>query len=1012
MKYFLFAILVLFELGRLSAQSFVSNLNPYPAAAERTFKPNDTLKILAVMVSFQEDADGTTAGNGKFGTIYTQNYGSEILDPLPHDKKYFEAHLEFVKNYFSKVSKGLLNIEYTVLPDTFSVSQRMRNYSPPPRSTDFTPLADFSVEAWTKADQFYPGFPFSSYDVFLIFHAGVGRDITLPGSIGNERDLPSVYLSDEAFKEIYGQSFEGIPVSGGSFKITNSMIIPETESREVETISGKFLFEITINGLLCASVGSHLGLPDLFNTETGLSAIGRFGLMDGQSIFAYLGVYPPEPSPWEKIKLGWVEPVTMDIQNADVNIVTKLAATLSDTVILKVPLNFSEYFLIENRIRDANKDGSTVTYIQNDVVKTKTFLNDTTGYRSFDVDSLSGVIIDVDEFDWAVPGNGIVIWHIDENVINEKIAENKVNTDKHYRGVDVEEADGVQDIGEIFYTIFGDQVIGEGTEEDFWHKDNPATLYKNRFAKDTRPNTKTNTGANSLITIKDFSEIDNRMSFRVEFGDSVVKPLFNQKLAITGSSNSITSLTTGSSIKFAINTFDSLFITDGNKILYAYKDFSYYKPASVTIDDKNILIGLKNNWNPVNPYSITYWYEDIDSIYYGEILTVIRFSSEPIIREIPGGAYELIAGTYDKKIYIYDLLSILSENPLIKDIIPIDNAGRIHTISTDGINLACVFTDTDRINPRSYFYLNGQQVEIGRPDDANLKSSLDNKGNYISVISTVNGQYRLFNNETMVKNIVINPAFGYSWFSLGDIKNDGNNYITLTNDSELEVYNLNFTFADNFPVSSGDSKNMVGLPLTTDFEGDSKSEIISFSEDGRIFAFDGGSGRLINGFPISIGRRLGTDACLFEFDGKYGLAVLTESGEFYGWQISSVQTSLGWVETFGNRSNSNFLKAASRSNYVNEFFPANRAYNYPNPVYEGTTNIRYYVAEDSKINIKIFDLAGDFVAELNDDAQGGMDNETVWNVGNIQSGVYLARIEANSTSGKTEQAVIKIAIVK
>ena len=1012
MKYFLLSVLVLFELGRLSAQSFVSKLNPYPTTTERAVLADDTLNILAIMVNFQEDADGTTSGNGKFGTIYSQNYGNNILDPLPHDKKYFESHLQFVKNYFAKVSKGQLNIDYTVLPDTFSVSDRMRNYSPAPGSDDFAPIANFSVEAWTKADQVYPGFAFSDYDVFLIFHAGVGRDISLPGSIGNERDLPSVYLSDKAFKEIYGETFEGIPVSGGSFKITNSMIIPETESREVETISGTFLFEITINGLICASIGSHLGLPDLFDTETGLSAIGRFGLMDGQSIFAYLGTYPPEPSPWEKIKLGWVEPVTLEIQNADVSLVTNLAASISDTVILKVPLNSSEYYLIENRIRDAYDNGSTITYAIGDVVITKTFPNDTTGYRSFDVDSLSGVVVDVDEFDWAVPGNGIVIWHIDENVISEKIADNAVNTDKNRRGVDVEEADGVQDIGEVFYTIFGDQVIGEGFEEDFWHADNPAELFQNRFAKDTRPNTLTNTGANSLITIKNFSEIDNRMSFRVEFGDSVVKPLFNQKLSITGSSNSITSLTKGSSIKFAINDFDSLFITDGNKILYAYKDFSYYKPASVTIDDKNILIGLKNNWNFLNPYSITYWYEDIDSIYYGEILTEILFSTEPIIREIPGGAYELIAGTYDKKIYIYDLLSILSENPLIKDIISIDNAARIHTISTDGTNLACIFTGTDPVNSRAYFYFNGEQIEIGRPDDENLKSTIDDKGNYISVISTVSGRYSLFNNETMVKSIVINPAFGYSWFSLGDIKNDGNNYITLTNDSELEVYNINFTFADNFPVSSGDSKNLVGLPLTTDFEGDSKSEIISFSEDGRIFAFDGGSGRLINGFPISIGGRLGTDACLFEFDGKYGLAVLTEYGEFYGWQISSVQTSLGWVETFGNRSNTNFLSAASRSNYVNEFFPANRAYNYPNPVYEGTTNIRYYVAEDSKISIKIFDLAGDFVAELNDDAQGGMDNETVWNVGNIQSGVYLARIEANSTSGKTEQAVIKIAIVK
>ena len=63
------------------------------------------------------------------------------------------------------------------------------------------------------------------------------------------------------------------------------------------------------------------------------------------------------------------------------------------------------------------------------------------------------------------------------------------------------------------------------------------------------------------------------------------------------------------------------------------------------------------------------------------------------------------------------------------------------------------------------------------------------------------------------------------------------------------------------------------------------------------------------------------------------------------------------------------------------------------------------------LTLKIFDLAGDYVAELNDEAQGGVDNETVWDVSNIQSGVYLARIEA-SASGQTEQVVIKIAVVK
>jgi len=414
-----FPVILLFFMGSLSAQNFVVT----KSSSDHIQKPasvTDTINILAVMVSFQTDRDGTTFGNGKFGSIYTSNYGSTILDPLPHDKEYFEDHLLFARNYFNNVSGGKLFINFHVLPDTFSVSQTMRNFSPDPNSDDFTRMGNFATEAWTIASQMYQGFDFSDYDLFIIFHAGVGRDISLPGSIGNERDLPSVYLSPSSLRAIFGFDYEGIPLPGSEFKIPNTLILPETESRELSTVNGTVLFEITINGLITASIGSYLGVPDLFDTETGLSAIGRFGLMDGQGIFTYNGTYPPEPSPWTKIRLGWVEPVVVELADAELSVVTRMASGMSDTVVIKIPINSSEYYLIENRNRDALSDGSTVTYKSDGVIRTKTFVGDTTGYRSFDVDSLEGVVIDVDEYDWAIPGNGIVIWHIDENIINEK----------------------------------------------------------------------------------------------------------------------------------------------------------------------------------------------------------------------------------------------------------------------------------------------------------------------------------------------------------------------------------------------------------------------------------------------------------------------------------------------------------------------------------------------------------------------------------------------------------------
>lgn len=1001
MKYLISGFLLLIGLGSTSAQSFIGQLNPFPEASYNISTADDTVKILAVMVNFKQDQDGTTFGNGKFGSIYTQNYGNDILDPLPHDKPYFESHLEFVKNYFEKVSKGKLTIKYEVLPDTFSVSQTMRNYSPDPGSDDFTRLGDFSIEAWQLADQINPSFDFSEYDVFLVFHAGVGRDVSLPGSIGNERDLPSVYLSLNAFKEIYGESFDGISVSNGAFKITNSMIIPETESRELETISGTFLFEITINGLICASVASHLGLPDLFDTETGLSAIGRFGLMDGQSIFAYLGAYPPEPSPWSKLRLGWADAVTMDLQNADVSVVTNLASSMADTVILKVPLNSSEYYLIENRVRDSNKDGSKVTLSVGGNVITKTFLNDTTGYQSFDIDSLAGVILDVDEFDWAVPGNGIVIWHIDENVINEKIADNAVNTEKNRRGVDIEEADGVQDIGERFFTIFGDEVIGEGFEEDFWYASNPAELFENRFAKDTRPNTRTNTGANSLITIKDFSEIDNRMSFKVEFGDSVVKPLFHQQIEQTGNLYSLSSLEFGDSVWFLINYSSALVISNGAFLLYTIDNFSTLKPSVIEIENSVYVYGDKDS-------SLNYWIwngniASSGSVNIGELIT-----TPIVINKNTQGEYELVFGTQKGKLFYYTLGNASGIIPEFKKSIDLGENMTVQDLATEGDFYAVIAGTIPK-----YLSSSGNADFDGSPIDLTITKNQD--GNYSSIVRTTNFKiYTIVNGIIDATFSLVNPGPSSQSIILSDLKLDGNSYIIVNNVYEIQSYNTQGSSADNFPFieNYNQSDGFYTPAISGDFEGDNKREIISIKLMGDIYAIDGGSGKVVPGFPISIGNYVHTVPSLFNYQSKASLVTINDDNVLMAWTIGSVEAKIIWKELYANNQNSSFVPVAENTNRINEFFPGNRAYNYPNPVYEGTTNIRYYVAEDSKINIKIFDLAGDFVAELNDEAQGGMDNETIWNVGDIQSGVYFARIEANSTTGKTEQAVIKIAIVK
>ncbi|MDY0083697.1 MAG: T9SS type A sorting domain-containing protein [Ignavibacteriaceae bacterium] len=1013
LKKILTLIISVFTLGGVSAQSFIGSLNPYPVQ-KKNVNAVDTVKILAVMVNFLEDKDGATFGNGKFGSIYTQNYSSDILDPLPHDKDYFESHLTFVKNYFQKVSNGKVHVSFTILPDTFSVSKTMRNYAPPPGSGDLTTIGSFAQEVWNIADQIYPSFGFSDFDLILIFHAGVGRDISLPGSLGNERDLPSVYLSENTLKNIFGDNFAGFPVSNGSFAITNSMIIPETESRELETITGKFLFEITINGLLAASVASHLGLPDLFDTETGYSAIGRSGLMDGQAIFAYNGCFPPEPSAWEKIYLGWATAEEINPGDHFITLTSKLASSVSDTVILKVPLNSTEYFLIENRQRDAYKDGANLVYKSNGNIINRKFIKDTTGFYSYDTDSLSGVVLDVDEFDWALPGDGIIIWHIDENVINEKLAENKINTDKHRRGVDVEEADGVQDIGEKFITIFGDQVIGEGTQDDFWFRGNESSLYKNIFSKDTRPDTKTNSGANSLITIKNFSDISNRMSFNVEYGDSIIKPLFSLDISAHYYIKSVTGFGIGNKL-FALNSEPQLRIFNEDSVVYTQDRFSDFKPASFNIGNISYLVGIiHDDFTQQSPSKINIVSFDGNQFNLNSVDAAYYINTLPVVRKTITESYQVLAGTNDGKVLIFNLTDLLNGNANVTEQI-IEDGAVIKQLASVDFKIFAIGSKNETNSNYDFVYADENLIKFTDEVIFRLAIARDNKGNDLTIVSSgKNNEY--FANvflDNQIHNKFSLPSLESAInFSLSDIKNDGNTYLITPDNDKLYAYSLNGALSDNFPFISRESEVFEGVAMSADIEGDNKSEIFFYTDSGNLYAIDGGTGKVVNGFPISFGRELITTPIIFLADNKINIAGVDYSNSFKGWSVSATEGKIDWADEFADQMNSSFIAGALSGNVINEFFPVHKAYNYPNPVYDGQTAIRYYVNEDSKINIKIFDLAGDFVAELNDNASGGMDNETIWKVNNVQSGVYLARIEAAGSSGKTESVVIKIAVVK
>lgn len=998
-------------MGSISAQSFVGKLNQNPMQ-DKKYIAGDNLKILAVMADFQTDIDDATFGDGKFGSIYTKEYGKSILDPLPHDKPYFENHFKFVQNYFSKVSNGNLNIEFTILDEIITVSETMRNYSPElDNLNDYAPLTNFVSEVWTLTDSKYPNLNFADYDLFIVLHAGVGRDISLPGSLGLERDLPSVYLNLKSFQNVHGSDFQGISVNNGSFNIDNCAIIPETESREIEGFDDTTLIELTTNGLLAATIGSHIGLPDLYNTETGRSAIGRFGLMDGQSMFSFQGIFPPEPSAWEKMFLGWVTPTEISSGNHDLTIVNKFVANPTDTTFIKIPINSTEYYLIENRKRDALKDGSKITYVSNGQIYTKALIGDSESYIYYDVDTLEGVVIDVDEFDWALPGEdrnwkidnfkdvGLIIWHIDETIINDNYESNTINNDRYKRGVAIVEADGIRDIGEDFQTVFGETVIGEGTKEDTWYSSNPADYYENKFSYETKPKSASNSGVNSLITLSNFSDINNYATFNLAYGSEFIDLIGNFDLGNATNYFSISAINNGSEIVlFALSpNYTHKFNSREIVTFSSHSAIPSIKPLTIGYSGKEILIRTLHCAVNANIYCTG---DTTTSIYISNNCEYVN-STTPVLFSENSNVVEFLIGTDIGLINKYAMDVLLQTITLIES----------NQIFTTSVSQIALFDNgynaiSDNYYWSSDFAASDSPIDLGEKAIQLVNTKVGNEN--VAIIQTESRLICISNTNEITE---IRKTDSVNTFILADLKNDGNNYIIQNNGAYLEAFNLTGAEAENFPIQDEYKNNFSSSPLAVDLNNDNAADIITFTENGNILAVDGITGKVIDGFPISSGK-IATIPTVFTENGKTALGVVTENNQFMSWNISQYDGKKFWTEENGNASNTSSVAEANSSEKITEFFPQSKAYNWPNPVYDGFTNIRYFVSEDSKAKVTIFDLAGDLVAKLDGNAIGGYDNEIVWNVNDIQSGVYFAHLEVTSNSGKTDTKIIKIAVIK
>lgn len=464
----------------------------------------DTVNVVALRIDFLKDSAGneSTTADGGFD-LRSAAEAKVPVDPPPHNKSFFESHLEALRRYYWAQSGHSLWIEYDVFPAEEDSAYHLDdtiNYGPWVVSIDnpdlLTLAERFIKDALVTADTTDADIDFSKYDSFLLFHAG--PDFQGDINYDTSYDIPSFNLF----------TTEPIALEDSTVFVDLIMVVPETVSQD--------RFMGALNGVVTHEFGHQLGFHDLYNIWTFLPEVGMFSLMDsGDNTYGVLpdpyqnnelvfvrGAIPSSVDPWHKYLFfqGDAEGPGVSFRELESPGEESLDAVLASNEILLLPLNLEEWYFIENRPYDLNGDGAVILR----------------------ADSLTGVILGPDraedspedtlgalEYDYLLPGGGLLIWHIDWQAINDNLRYlyGGINIFHDHRGVQVVEADGIPDLGDLYSPEW------TGGPYDYWYKGG-----FHLFGPDTEPSTESSHGTPTFISMDILDPAGVTMRFQWENG--------------------------------------------------------------------------------------------------------------------------------------------------------------------------------------------------------------------------------------------------------------------------------------------------------------------------------------------------------------------------------------------------------------------------------------------------------------------------------------------------------------
>lgn len=357
-----------------------------------------------------------TTGTRKFLVILVNFTNKAFVKTNADFNALYNTNAISFKNYNLATSYNLLTVNTTVV-GPYNLSGTMATYGANDASgNDINPrlMVQQAIDAAEAA-----GLNFAQFD--NDGNGYVDGIQVVHAGYGEEAGAPAETIWSHRWTlSSYARTYDGVTINDYS-------TVPELYGTSGSTITGV--------GVLAHEFGHNLGCPDTYDTDGSGSGgsswdCKKWDIMASGS-WNNSGNNPPLHNPYARWNLGWLTPTTVTTTSN----LTLNAATGSTTVYRYNTATTNEYFLLENRQQTGN-------------------------------------------WDYYLPGHGMLIWHIDGPWIASH-SSNNINVSPTHQGIDIEEADNV------------------GSSTTYTADPFPGTGAKTSFTDTTTPNAKSWAGANT-----------------------------------------------------------------------------------------------------------------------------------------------------------------------------------------------------------------------------------------------------------------------------------------------------------------------------------------------------------------------------------------------------------------------------------------------------------------------------------------------------------------------------------